>query len=559
MTVTLARPAGKPAGAAAPATAGPTAAAPATAGPTAAAPATLARAAVLTVVITMSGSVLGLARDLLLARLFGATGDTDAFLVAWTVPETAFPLVVEGAMAFLMVPLFSRALSIVDARDLVAATAPRVVAVLAAASAAVAAGAPLLVHLVAPGLADPALAVTCTRLTALTVLTFGLAGYISAALRARHVFGPPATIHLAYNAGILALVWTLHGRLGIVAAAAGVALGSLFMVLTQVPGFVRQIGLPRLRRGLVRGGYAGAVTLGAFAPIATYTLSRQAQVFVERYVGSGLNPGTISHLNYATKIAQMPMLVALLVCTVTFPTLARTVASGQTEAARRRLDSDLRTVIALILVAAAYLVALAPAIVRTLLEHGRFSAADTGATAAVMRVYALGLLGQAMVGVLCRPFFTGARPSWYPAVAMLAGLATTTGLAIAAVPLFGAAAIAAANATGITVTAVLLLTGLHRCGVPVPIRAVGSATVRLALPAAGAGAAGWLTGTALAGTALASTAPAGSAPAGLPSIVVAAAGGLVVLATFAALAHVTRCTEITDLTSRVLRRIHNGQ
>src|SRR3989337_1113425 len=96
---------------------------------------TLMRAAVVTVVITLSGSLLGLVRDLFLARLFGANGGTDAFLIAWTVPETAFPLVVEGAMSFLMIPLFSRALTAAQTRDLVAATMTRIVAVLIAASA----------------------------------------------------------------------------------------------------------------------------------------------------------------------------------------------------------------------------------------------------------------------------------------------------------------------------------------------------------------------------------------------------------------------------------------
>ena len=174
---------------------------------------TLMKAAVVTVVITLAGSLLGLVRDLFLARLFGANGGTDAFLVAWTVPETAFPLVVEGAMSFLMIPLFSRALSEAQARDtaraardVVAATMPRIVAVLIAASAVVAIGAPVLVRVVAPGLADPELAVTCTRLTSITVLTFGLAGYLSAALRANNIFGAPASIHLAYNIGILGLM-----------------------------------------------------------------------------------------------------------------------------------------------------------------------------------------------------------------------------------------------------------------------------------------------------------------------------------------------------------------
>jgi putative peptidoglycan lipid II flippase len=512
---------------------------------------TLMRAAVVTVVVTLSGSLLGLVRDLLLARLFGATGGTDAFLVAWTVPETAFTLVVEGAMSFLMIPLFSRALAearaggaVAAAQEVVAATMPRVVAVLVAASAAVALGAPLLVRVVAPGLADPGLAVTCTRLTSITVLTFGLAGYFSAALRANHVFGAPATIHLAYNAGILGLMWTLHGRLGIVSAAAGVALGSVFMVLAQVPSFLRHVGLPRRWRAT-----GSAVTLGAFAPLAAYTLARQAQVFVERFLGSSLAPGTISHLNYAQKVAQMPMLVALLVCTVTFPSLARAVAAGDTETARRRLTTDLRTVTALILVAVAYLVAFAPVVVRVLLEHGEFTAADTAATAAVMRVYALGLLGHALVGVLARAFYTGERRTWYPALAMGAGLVVTAVLATAGLHLLHAYAIAAANGIGITTTAVLLLIGLRDRIVAVSLATVGAAVARLGAAAAVAGLLGWL---------------AGRAMTGWPAPLTALAGGVVVLVAFAGLAHLAGFDEVGTLASMLKpslwnRRIHHGR
>ena len=486
---------------------------------------TLVRAALLTIVVTMAGSLLGLVRDLLLARFFGADGGTDAFLVAWTVPETAFVLVVEGAMSLLMIPVFSRALSQHRAvRDVVAATLPRVLVVLVTATALVALGAPVLVRVVAPGLADPVLAVTCTRLTAVTVLTFGIAGYLSAALRARHVFGAPAAIHLAYNAGIVALMWTLHGRLGVVSAAAGVALGSLFMVLVQVPSFLRHVGLPRHWRPA-----AAALSLGAVAPVVVYTVSRQAQVFVERFLGSSLAPGTISYLNYAQKVAQIPMLIALLVCTVTFPTLARSVAAGETEQARRRVETDLRTVTALIFMATAYLMVFAPQIVAVLLEHGRFTAADTAATAAIMRVYALGLFGHAMVGVLSRPFFTGERRTWYPAVAMAVGLAVTAVLAVAGVSWLGAYAIAGANGAGITTTAVLLLLGLRRHIVAVSITSVGVAAARLAAAAAGAGVAGWW---------------AGRAMSSWPALPTAVLGGLLVLGVFVLLARLAGIEEL---------------
>ena len=499
---------------------------------------TLVQATMITLVVTLSGSLLGFVRDLFLARFFGADGGTDAFLVAWTVPETAFAVVVEGGMSLLMIPLFSRAVAEADGGDpraftrrVVGATMPRIVAVLVVLSGATFLCAPWLVHLIAPGLADPALAVTCTRLTSITVLTFGLTGYLSAALRASHIFGAPAAIHLAYNIGILTLMWTLHGSLGVVSAAAGVALGSVLMVLVQLPSFLRHVGIPREWRS-----GAATVALAAFVPITLFTLLRQAQVFVERFLGSTLAEGTISHLNYAQKVAQIPMLVALLICTVTFPTLARKMAAGEAGEARRRLEADLRTVSALIFVATAYLVVFAPDIVHVLLEHGEFTAADTAATAGIMRVYALGLLGHVLVTALSRPFYAGEDRTWYPAVAMGAGLVVTGVVAAIAVRSFGAYGIAAANGLGISTAAVLLLLGL-RSFAPSP-RVMVPALLRLAVAAGGAGVAGWLINGALSGQAA-------------PIKVVA--GGVVVLIAFAGLARLAGVDEATQLFRRIRR------
>ena len=477
---------------------------------------TVAGAALVTIAITISGSGFGLVRDVLLARWFGAQASTDAFLVAWTVPETAFCLVVEGAMSLVMVPMFSRALTEAGSvRAVVGATLPRVVTVLSIGSAAVALGAPLLVPAIAPGLADPALAVACTRLTAVTVLAFGVAGYVSAALRAHHVFAAPAAIHLAYNAGIIGLMWTLRDRLGIVGAAAGVALGSVLMVLVQLPSYLRHVGRPRLGpRSWSRSGFAFA----AVAPIVVYTLGRQSQVYVERFLGSGLPAGAISHLNYAQKLAQLPMLVALLVCTVTFPRLARAMAAGDLPVARRRFAADLRVVAGLILLGAAYLFVFARPVVATLLERGAFTAADTASTAAIVRVYALGLLGHALVGLATRPYFAAGRPAWYPALAVGVGVAVNAVLATASVARFGVTGIAAANGVGIAVAAALLLAGLRRREVGVAPGLVAAAVGRAAGAAGAAGLAGWFTGRLLDG---------------LGPAAVSVVGGVVVLGVYA--------------------------
>ena len=213
----------------------------------------IARATLLAATLTVLGNLLGMLRDLLLARFFGATGETDAFLVAWTVPETASPLLIEGAMTFLMVPIFVRALAQHGSlAAVVRSTLPRIAAVLALTAAAVGLAAPVLVRLLAPGLVEPDLAVQCMRVTSVTVLAFGLAGYFGAALRSVHVFGWPAAIYIAYNVGILASIVLLHRQLGVLAAAIGVAVGSLLMVAVQAPSFLRRFDLRSLTSGLSR-------------------------------------------------------------------------------------------------------------------------------------------------------------------------------------------------------------------------------------------------------------------------------------------------------------------
>ena len=460
----------------------------------------IARATLLAATLTVLGNLLGMLRDLLLARFFGATGETDAFLVAWTVPETASPLLIEGAMTFLMVPIFVRALAQHGSlAAVVRSTLPRIAAVLALTAAAVGLAAPVLVRLLAPGLVEPDLAVQCMRVTSVTVLAFGLAGYFGAALRSVHVFGWPAAIYIAYNAGILASIVLLHRQLGVLAAAIGVAVGSLLMVAVQAPSVLRRFDLRSLTSDLSRP----EVALVAFVPIGIFTLSRHAQVFVERILGSELAAGTISHLNYAQKVAQVPMALSLMIVTVTFPMLARSMATGDEAGSRARLEHDLRIVSAVILVAAAYVVVFAEPIIRVLFQHGAFTAQDTVATADIMRVYACGLLGQAAVGVLSQSYFSRRRSIWYPALVMAAGLALTVLVSLALLNRWGGMALAAGNAAGITLTAGLLLTGLRRRVISVSIPAVLLPVIRLVLVAGAAGAVGWLINRLLPDSALA--------------------------------------------------------
>lgn len=544
----------------------------------------LSRAAVVSGALNVLGSALGLVRDLLLAAYFGASGTMDAFLVAWTVPETASPLLIEDAMAFLLVPAFSRAGAAAEptaaeptagvavaepaaagppaagpdaARSAIEAGAPgapdpeagapgspvpeavnRLVrATLFPATAVLTAvcllgilAAPWTVDLLAPGVAHHRLAVTCVRLIWLSVLPIGLTGYVSAALRSRHVFGPPAAIYIAFNSGLVALVWLFHGR-GVAVAAAGVVAGSVLMVALQAPWFLMRVGGLRPRRRAESADGPGRsvrstvhLAFAAVAPVGVFTLTRQSQTFVERFLGSNAPTGTISHLNYAQKVAQVPMAIVMVVAVVSFPALSRALAGGRRREAGRRLAADLRVSAAAILAGTAYLIACAPQVVRAVFQRGAFTTADTRATAEVIRLYSLGLLGQVLVGVTVRVYFAAASGSrrrttsmWLPARAMAVGLAVTVVAGGYAAPRWGGPGIAAANALGISATAVLLLIRVgRRAGFS--LRRFTAEIAGLAAVALAAGLAAWAAVT----------------WSGLPAVAGALAGGLTVAAVFAA-------------------------
>ncbi|MFJ8858015.1 lipid II flippase MurJ [Streptomyces sp. NPDC102451] len=511
----------------------------------------LARAAGGAAGLTVVAALLGLVRDQAVARLFGASHASDAFLIAWTVPEMAATLLIEDGMALLLVPAFSLALTRRAAgghaqdpvRVLVADTLPRLFAALACAGGLLVWGAPWAVGILAPGLDDPRLAVDCTRLTAVTVLTFGITGYFSAALRAHGRFLAPAGVYIAYNVGIIGMTLALHSVWGVRAAAAGVAVGSVLMILTLLPTFVRLVpgrrGKPAARE---RG--SGSALLGAtvLAPVVLFVVSRQSQVFVERFLASSLPDGAISHLNYAQKVAQLPMVLSMMICTVTFPVVARAMASGDREGARKRVERDLALAGTVVLLGTATVLGCAHHIVEVLFQRGAFDSADTAATAGVMRVYALGLLGHTLVGALCRPFFSAGRPTWYPLGAMGAGLLVTTAAGALLTGPFGVNGIAAANAVGISTAALLMLLGLGRRAVAVRAGAVALSLARPAAAAAVAAAAGRLATDLV--------------PGPVPGL---AAGCLAVPVAFLLAGLVLRMPEAVQLPALIRRRFPHGR
>ena len=495
------------------------------------------RAAVAYLLVTTAGRALGLARDLVLARTYGATAETDAFSVAWMIPETVTPLLLEGALIFALVPLFARAMEDEGSvRPLILRSVVPVSAALLAAAALVAAGSGAFVASLSPGLdgRTAELASSMVAMAASCVLTMGFAGYMRAALNAAGVFGVTGGVYAAYNAGILLCVLGLSATMGIVAAAVGLVVGGTFMVLVQLPAFLRLLLADPADGGGRRSGRRGhpfetrashsrrrwrvgpfcllpdRALLGELSlilPIGLFAVTRHAQVYAERFFGSYLEPGAISHLGYATRLGQLPMTTAITVAAVGFAAAARAAHGGRRGEVEEAFVGDLRSALALVAPAVALLLLFPHEVVGAFFGRGAFGGEDVVATADTLRAYSLGLFGHACVYVAALPFFNYRRSFGAAVGAATAGLVVTA--AVDAALVFGTAGevgavgLALGNAAGITATAVLLLLLVRRRLLPqARFRAVVGAALRTsscaaaaALPAkAAASGAAWATG-----------------------------------------------------------------
>jgi murein biosynthesis integral membrane protein MurJ len=415
----------------------------------------LLRAAVLVAALTLAGRALGFVRDVLIANFFGASAETDAFLVAWTIPETASPLLVEAAVIYALVPVFVGATEAEGSpRVAVARMLGPVLVALALVTALVAVMADPLVSILAPGLVEDALAARSLRVASLTVLGFGVAGLMIAALRSQEVFGVPATVSILFNLGIIATILLLRNSLGIFSAAIGLAVGAAAMVAVQLPTFVRSIGWPSFGKSSI--AYAARV-LAPFLPIAAFVLLRHSQVYVERFLASMIEAEAISYLGFAERIAWVPLGLTLAIAVVSFPAIASAVSRGRLPEVRAAFERDLKLVSLVMVPAIAMLVVLADPLVDLLFRHGSFSDADATVTSDVLEIYAWGLLGTAVMAVAVLPVYSRRSHVGLPIISALIGLGVMIAIAVALEPSLGVRALALATAIGSTVMGVDLL------------------------------------------------------------------------------------------------------
>jgi putative peptidoglycan lipid II flippase len=429
---------------------------------------TLLRSAGVIGIATMTSRLLGLVRDVVLAGLFGAGDAMDAFRIAYRLPNVMRDLFAEGALSAAFVPTFTRAIAQGD-RPAAWRLGSNVITVSLLVSGVVSLAGMLLaaplVQLYAEGFRHVPgkieLTVRLTRIMFPFLAMVTTATVMMAMLNALHRFFIPALSPAMFNVAtiICALVAVpLSPHLGIdpiIAIAVGTLVGGLGQVLLQWPalrreGFryhpvvdIRDPGLRDIARLMVPGA-AGLAAL-------------QINLLVNSWLAAGLGTGAVSWLDYAFRLIYMPIgLFGVSIATASLPTISGHAADGNDPGIRQAVSSALRMMLVLNVPAAIGLLVLATPIVRLIFERGRFTEADTAATAAALLCYAPGLIGYSVVK-LVSPAFYALGNSRIPVISSAASVAFNIAVNLMLVRSLGHSGLALGTAAAALLNAAVLL------------------------------------------------------------------------------------------------------
>ena len=433
----------------------------------------LARSAGLSGAATLASRVLGLARDQVLAALFGAGNEMDAFIVAFRIPNLVRDLFAEGAMSAAFVPAFTRHLTLHGKpaawrlgnnvlNTLLLVTLTLVVAGLFFTRS--------LVTLYAgdyasvPGKLD--LTIRLTRVMLPFLMTVVVAAVAMGMLNSLHHYFVPALSPAMFNvativcAVVLVPLMPSLGLPRIMAIAAAVLIGGLGQILIQWPPLARE-GF-RYSPVFDPGDRALRDVVVLMGPGTIGLAATQVNIFVNTLLATSQGTGAVSWLTYAFRLMYPPIgLFGVSIATAALPAVSRHAAVDDLAGIRRTVSRGLSMMLMLNVPATLGLLVLARPIVELLFEHGRFTAADTAATAAALRLYAVGLIGYSATRIVS-PAFYALRQSRTAVAASIAAIVVNVLLSVSLVASMGFRGLALATSMAALANGGLLVLLLRR-------------------------------------------------------------------------------------------------
>jgi putative peptidoglycan lipid II flippase len=358
------------------------------------------------------GQLAGLVRSILVAGIFGASPELDAFSAANRVSETLFLLVAGGALGSAFIPMFTGLLARAEKESawrLASALANAVILTLSLLAVLLAVFAPQVVrYALAPGFSDKpelfALTVSLLRIQLISAVLFGLGGLIVGILNAHQVFFIPALTPAMYQLGIIFGAIVLTPRMGIYGLAWGVVIGALAYLLVQMPTLVKQKGIYSLTFGLENPDVRKVFFL--MGPRLLGVAVVQLNFWVNTNLASEMQEGSVASITYGFSLMLMAQAaIAQSVAIAAMPTFSAQHALGKIDEMRASLAASLRGVILLALPASVGLMLLREPLISLLYQRGEFDEQDVQLVAWALLWYAAGLVGHSVMEVLTRAFY----------------------------------------------------------------------------------------------------------------------------------------------------------
>jgi putative peptidoglycan lipid II flippase len=419
--------------------------------------------------MTLVSRVLGFVRDAVIAAMFGAGLATDAFFVAFRIPNLLRRLFAEGAFSQAFVPILAEYKSRhgSDAtKQLLDRVATALFLALAVAVALGVAAATVIVYVSAPGFAASPekfeLTVTMLRITFPYILFISLVSLAAGVLNTWSRFAVPAITPTALNVAFIvgALFLAPYFDPPVLVLAWAVLAGGVLQLALQVP-FLARIGmLPRPSLALGDPGVRRVLLL--MGPAVVGVSVAQISLLLNTIFASFLQTGSVSWLYYADRLMEFPTgLLGVALGTILLPSLAKLHSEGAADEYSNLLDWGLRLTFLLAVPAAAALAVLATPLVATLFFYGRFGVDDLLMTRQALIAYSVGLLGLIVVRVLA-PGFYARQDIRTPVKIALVTLAATQAMNAALIWPLKHAGLALAISLGACLNAALLYRGLRR-------------------------------------------------------------------------------------------------
>ncbi len=429
--------------------------------------------------MTMLSRITGLIRELLIARAFGASGFTDAFFVAFRIPNLLRRLFAEGAFSQAFVPIlaeYANKKGTNPARELIDKVATALVWTLVLVCVLGMVAAPGVVYLIATGFDRNGdvfdLSVLMTRIMFPYILFMSLVALAGGILNTWREFRIPAFTPVLLNISfiIASLFVAPYLEQPVLALAFAVFTGGLLQLAIQIPALIKIGMLPRISvdiAGVFRSEGVRRVIRQMIPAIFAVSVA-QISLMINTNIASRLAHGSVSWISYADRLMEFPnALLGVALGTILLPSLSKAHANNDEREYSSLLDWGLRLTFLLALPASVMLMTLPVPFTATLFHYGKFSAVDVAMTSNALIAYGIGLIGLIVVRILA-PGFYAKQDIRTPVKIAVVVLVLTQLMNLLFVPLYAHAGLALSIGIGACGNAAILYFMLRRRGIYQP-------------------------------------------------------------------------------------------